>query len=257
MDSRPTLSCAIVAHNEEARIAACLERLTFADEVVVVLDRCTDDTAAIAHPFASKIIEGAWEIEGARRNLALDACTSDWVLEVDCDEHVPEDLAREIRDVITQSPYDWHDIPIDNYVGDRLVRHGWGGSFGTSAVPRLSRKEAKRWGSQRVHPSLTWSGTAGKGPILKARLVHYVDRDITDMIRRLNSYTSAKAADMRASGEIGSLANNIRRFFSRFFKCYVSRKGYREGGYGFLIALCAGLYPLLSHLKASLEDTPR
>ncbi|KAF0113237.1 MAG: glycosyltransferase, partial [Rhodospirillaceae bacterium] len=45
-----------------------------------------------------------------------------------------------------------------------------------------------------------------------------------------------------------------RRLFSRFFKCYVLRKGYREGGYGFLIALFAGLYPLLSYLKATLED---
>jgi hypothetical protein len=46
----------------------------------------------------------------------------------------------------------------------------------------------------------------------------------------------------------------VRRLFSRFFKCYVSRKGYREGGYGLLIALLAGLYPLVSHLKAKLED---
>ena len=73
------------------------------------------------------------------------------------------------------------------------------------------------------------------------------------MIRRLDSYTTARAADLRESGNVGSLANNIRRFFSRFFKCYVGRKGYREGGYGFLIALFAGLYPLLSHLKARLE----
>ena len=73
------------------------------------------------------------------------------------------------------------------------------------------------------------------------------------MIRRLDSYTTARAADLRESGDVGSLANNIRRFFSRFFKCYFARKGYREGGYGFLIALFAGLYPLLSHLKARLE----
>ncbi|MCW5699285.1 MAG: glycosyltransferase family 2 protein, partial [Rhodospirillales bacterium] len=59
---------------------------------------------------------------------------------------------------------------------------------------------------------------------------------------------------LRESGDIGSLANNLRRLFSRFFKCYVGRKGYREGRWGFLIALCAGLYPLLSYLKASLEE---
>ena len=84
---------------------------------------------------------------------------------------------------------------------------------------------------------------------------HYVDRDISDMIARLDRYTAARAADLRASGDIGSLPNNVRRAFSRFFKCYVSRKGYREGGWGFLIALFAGLYPLLSHLRARLENS--
>ena len=67
-------------------------------------------------------------------------------------------------------------------------------------------------------------------------------------------YTSARAADLRQSGDIGTLAGNFRRLFSRFFKCYVSRKGYREGPHGVLIALCAGLYPLLSYLKARLES---
>ena len=91
--------------------------------------------------------------------------------------------------------------------------------------------------------------------MLTNRLDHYVDRNISDMIRRLDNYSSAKAKDLRDAGETwGSTASNVRRLFSRFFKCYVMRKGYREGGYGLLIALFAGLYPLISHLKAKLED---
>ena len=86
------------------------------------------------------------------------------------------------------------------------------------------------------------------------RIEHYVDRDISDMIRRLDAYSSARARDLRESGEVGTLRANLRRLFSRFFKCYVMRKGYREGGYGLLVAVFAGLYPLLSHLKARLED---
>ena len=85
-------------------------------------------------------------------------------------------------------------------------------------------------------------------------MIHYVDRDISDMIRRLDRYTTAKAADLRDSGNIGSFAANVRRMFSRFYKCYIGRKGYKEGPYGFLIALFAGLYPILSYLKARLED---
>lgn len=74
------------------------------------------------------------------------------------------------------------------------------------------------------------------------------------MIHRLDSYTTARARDLRAAGNPDNLANNLRRFFSRALKCYFRRKGYREGGYGVLIAVMAGLYPLISYLKATLES---
>jgi len=74
------------------------------------------------------------------------------------------------------------------------------------------------------------------------------------MIRRLDSYSTARAKDLRQSGTIGTMPNNVRRLISRFIKCYFFRRGYREGGYGFLIALFAGLFPILSYLKAKLED---
>jgi glycosyltransferase involved in cell wall biosynthesis len=246
-----TLSAVITAHNEEARIADCLSALSFADEIVVVLDRCTDGTAAVTRRFTDRLLEGAWEIEGARRNAGIDAARGDWILEVDADERVSPALAAEIRETVARSPFDWHEIPVDNYVGARLVRYGWGASFGRSAYPGLFRKPAKRWGADRVHPKLAFVGR--KGPRLANPLTHYVDRDLSDMLRRLDRYTTLRAADLRASGDIGSFASNLRRIFSRFFKCYVGRKGYREGGLGFAIALFAGLYPILSYLKARYD----
>ena len=77
------LSALVVAHNEEKQLAACLETLKFADEIVVVLDKCTDGTKAIAEAHGAKTVEGAWHIEGHRRNTGLDACGGDWILEVD------------------------------------------------------------------------------------------------------------------------------------------------------------------------------
>ena len=89
--------------------------------------------------------------------------------------------------------------------------------------------------------------------MLSQRLVHYVDRDLSDMIKRLDTYSTARARDLREQKNVGSTVSNVRRFFSRFIKCYFFRKGYREGGYGLMVAICAGLYPLLAHLKAKLE----
>lgn len=250
--SECVLSAVISVHNEEDQLADCLSRLDFADEIVVALDKCTDRSREIALTFTDRIIEGAWTLEGDRRNAAIEAARGAWILEVDADERVSEALAGEIRAVVASSAHDWHEILVDNFIGGRLVRHGWGASFGKAAYPGLFRKGAKVWGRNRVHPPLTFTGR--KGPTLENRLAHYVDRNISDMIRRLDSYSTARARDLRDSGEIGSFANNLRRIFSRFFKCYVSRKGYREGGYGFLIALFAGLYPVLSYLKAKLES---
>lgn len=250
-DGRPLLSAVVVVHNEEAQLAECLKALTFCDEIVVILDRCTDKSKEIAQPFATRIVEGAWEREGPRRHAGIDACTGAWVLEVDADERVSPALADEICRTCLHSTVSWHLIPVDNYIGDRLVRYGWGASFGKGAFAGLYRQGAKRWGDQRVHPEVTLSGS--QGPTLEGRLIHYVDRNISDMIRRLDRYTTARARDLRESGRIGSYRSNVRRIFSRFWKCYVARRGYREGPYGFLIALCAGLYPILSYLKARLE----
>lgn len=256
---RPRLSALLCVHNEEARLPSCLERLSFVDELVVVLDRCADGSRAIAEAHiarvgAGRVIEGAFELEGQRRNAAIDAATGDWLVEVDADEHFPPELGEEIRRVIATSTDSWHALRVDNIVGERLVRHGWGAAFGTTQVSRLFRRHAKRWGDQRVHPKVTFQGKGGA--VLKTPFLHYVDRDISDMIRRLDRYTSARARDLRASGlpPGETLGRNIRRVFARFYKCYVLRKGYREGGWGVLIALMAGLYPLLSYLKATLEE---
>jgi glycosyltransferase involved in cell wall biosynthesis len=246
----PTLSALVVAHNEADQLAACLECLGFADEIVVVLDRCTDDSQNIARRFGARTVEGAWEIEGPRRMAGIAACRSDWILEVDADERVSPALAAEIRNALAEARPGYFYIPYDNYIGDRRVRYGWGAGWGVSATVRLFSKGAKLWGDQRIHPKLTLTG---EERWLQNRMMHYVDTDISDMLRRLDRYTTARARDLRASGQLGSLAGNVRRLFSRFYKCYVGRKGYREGPYGFLIALMAGLYPLISYLKARLE----
>jgi|GEM_PF-155341 len=248
--SAPKLSAVVSAHNEQDKLAACLGRLGFADEIVVLLDKCTDDTRAIAEAYSDRVIDGHFSIEGDRRNAAIAACRGDWVLEVDADEHASESMGSEVRHLIETSQYDWHEIPVDNVIGGTLVRKGWGASYGKAAYPGLFRRGTKKWGKQRVHPSLTWTAPRGRGPMLKTPITHYVDRDVSDMIRRLNSYSTARATDIVERGEVNYLFSNLRRFVSRFHKCYVRRGGKEEGGYGFLIAVFAGLYPLLSYAKA-------
>ena len=245
------LSALVVAHNEEAQLAACLECLSFADETVVVLDKCTDASKDIAGGFTDRLIEGAWERDGERRNAGIEACRGKWIFEIDADERASGALAEEILKVIENPEADIFNIPVDNYVGGKLVRHGWGGLFGKNGYPGLFGKGVKVWGRERAHPHLHVTGR--QGPDLKSPIIHYVDAHISDMLMRFDRYTNLRALDLVERDEIGSFPNMVRKIFSRFWKCYVVRKGYRENGYGFVIALCAALYPVVSHLKADLE----
>ncbi len=249
------LSALVVAHNEEDDLETCLKRLHFVDEIVVLLDRCTDGSKAIAEKFAHKIVEGAWEFEGDRRNTGIDACTGPWIIDADADEWISDELAAEIRATIRSTPYDIFDIPVRNYIGDHHVVHGWGGgSFGKVSYLGLYKKFAKRYGMGRHHAHVEEHGT--RGPNLIAPLDHYVDKSLSHTLRRLDRYTDYRARDLVDQGEIGRLRTHVRKFLSRFYKVYVRRKAYKEGGYGFIIAICGALYPLVSHIKAANEVGP-
>lgn len=246
------VSALVVARNEEARLPGCLAALAPADELVVVLDRSTDNSAQLARAAGARVLEGAWEVEGDRRNAGIAACTGDWILEVDADETVPPALWDAIRKVVANSPHGFHRVRIDNHVGQRWVRYGWEGGIGTTLKPILFRQGAKRWRNQRVHPGLDWQGSEGP-PITDAGIHHALDADISDMWRRMDSYSSARARDLIAQGKVGSLPWALRRAVFRAVKSYIGRKGYREGAMGVLLACCAFMFPLLAHLKARLE----
>ena len=247
------ISALVVAHNEERHLPECLQTLKFADEIIVVLDRSTDHSYRIAMKQTNLVYEGSWEIEGDRRNFGIGKCSGEWILEIDADERVSPDLASEILEQIKnkrsdkKTDYTYFNIPFDNYIGSKLVKNGWGCYWGVRSAPRLFKKGSKTWESGTIHPSYKISGEGGK---MKYSIVHYVDDNISDMIRRFDRYTESNAKQLISKGNQDGFWNNFRRIFSRFFKCYVQRKGFKEGSYGFLNALFAGLYPIVSYLKA-------
>ena len=246
------LSILIVAHNEERHLEDCLSCLDFADEIVMVLDKCTDGSKTIAQKFTKNITEGSWDIEAERRQIGIDACNGEWIVEVDADERITPELAKEILETIKDPKADYYYIPVLNHIGRTPVLYGWGAYFGKASYPGLFKKQNKKWVSGRYHANYEMSGKDGGK--LESMLTHYVDDSISDMLHRLDRYSTIHAVELREREKMGSFAANFRRIFTRFFKCYVQRKGYREGLYGFMIALCAGLYPLLSYIKAKTED---
>ena len=242
------LSILLVASNEEKQILKCLKTIQFANEIVVILDKCTDKSESIAKKFTNKIFKGSWDIEGVRRNFGISQCSHEWIFEIDADERVSPALQEEIKYIINNTDRDFFLIDVDNYVGCRLVKHGWGAYFGKSSYPGLFKKKIKIWGNERVHPRLKFL-TEKKGK-LKNSINHYYCKNLSDMIVKLDQYSSARALDLKEKNINESFSKNLRRIFSRFWKCYILRKGYKEKEIGFLIATMASLYPIISYIKS-------
>ena len=136
-----------------------------------------------------------------------------------------------------------------------MVKYGWGSTFGRGGVNCLFQKGFKIWGYQRVHPEITLKGK--EGPALRKTIKHQFVENISGLFEKFNHWTHLKALDLIDSQKIHNetLFRNIRRVFTRFLKNYFKRKGKEEGLMGFLISLFAGLFPLVSYLRAKIYQS--
>lgn len=243
------ISAVIVAHNEESKIEDCLKSLSFVDEIVVVLDKCSDGTKAIVQKYTNNIVEGSWNIEGARRNAAQKAAHGDWILEIDADERISKELSDEILEVTKDSKPCAFIVPIHNYIGKRYVKFGWVRTLGVLGRQTINYRGLKIYHEDKeIHPTCDLNAEV---KYLENPIIHLVDEDVTDLLARFNRYTNWRANDIVRTGKAKKSSFKLLLGFKlRFLKSYISHKGYKEGFLGFLIAILAGLYPLVSYLKA-------
>ena len=243
------ISAVIVAHNEEKKIEACLKSLNFVDEIVVVLDKCTDGTKEIVQKYTNKIVEGSWNIEGARRNVAVNSASGDWILEIDADERISKELSEEILQITKNSKPCAFIVPIANYIGTRYVKYGWLRTLGVLERQTMHYKGLKNYHEDKeIHPT---ADLKAEIKYLKNPITHLVDDDIADLLARFNRYTTWRSKDIISSNAVEEgFIKKIATFKLRFFKSFIVKKGYKEGWLGFLLAILAATYPIVSYLKA-------
>ena len=242
------ISALVVARNEEKNIQNCLDSLNFVNEIIVVLDRSTDNTDKISRKYTRKIFNGRWIFEGDRRNYGIKKCNSEWILEVDADEVINKELAEEIKLKINQDLYDYFYINLINYIYGKKIIGGWMGCLAPDGKFCLFKKNKKRWINKKVHPDYQIIGK--KGDVLNNKIDHMMSKDLSELISRFNRNTSLHAEDL--VDQRADLKKNfsIRKIFSRFFKCYLIRKGFKNGGIGILVAILCAIYPYVSGMKA-------
>jgi len=238
------LSVIVITRNEALNLRACLESVAWADEIVVVDAQSEDATVRIAREFTDKVYEVEWQGYSEAKNYALDRATGDWVLWLDADERVPEELAGEIRAAISSpSGVKGYRIPRKAYFLGRWIRHG---GWYPGSVLRLFARGAGRFNGALVHESLALRGRTGE---LKHPLLHFTDPTLTHYWEKLNRYTSLGAQELLRQGRSFRLRDLVLRPAFFFLRMYVLRFGFLDGIYGLMIAMLSACHVFFKYAK--------
>jgi len=238
------LSCIIITYNESRNIRRCLESVSWADEIIVVDSYSTDETKKIASEFTSRIFDLSWEGFGPAKRYAAKQVTGDWILSVDADEQVSENLREEIQKIIKSGDsLDGYFIPRRSYFLGRWMRHGgWHPDF----VLRLFRKDKGGFTSRLVHEEVIVRGRTGR---LKNDLLHFTDPDYDHYLEKLNRYTSIDAVQRYQESKRGSLVNLLIRPIAVFFKTYFLKRGFFDGLPGLILAVSSAFHVFAKYVK--------
>lgn len=239
------VSAIVVCFNEEDRIEACLESLTWCDEIVVVDSFSTDRTVDICRRYTDRVIQRPWAGYREQKAFAHSKATKDWVLLVDSDERVTPELRAEIQAALERDRGACAGYAVPRlvfFLGRWWRRGGWYPDYDV----RLFKRERATWGGSDPHEKIIVEGKIGR---LENPLHHFTYRNIDDHVRRINRYTSISSAELRAKGGRWRLSDALLHPAARFFRSYILKRGFTEGFAGFYVAVTAAVYVFLKYAK--------
>ena len=241
------LSAILIAKDEAANIADCLDSVAFCDERIVVDSGSTDDTVKIAETKGAKVVPHPFSGYGAQKNFALSLAAGDWVLSIDADERVSAALAAQIREAVTAPRADGYEMPrLSSFCGRPMRHSGWFPDH----VLRLFRRGRARFSDDLVHERVICDGTVAR---LTEPLIHHPVLRLEDALSRMDRYSSAGADMLATSGRRVSFATGILRGLWAFLRTYVFRLGFLDGREGFLLAVANAEGTYYRYMKAWLK----
>ncbi len=234
--TRPKISAAIIAMNEERKIGDCLKSLAWADETVVVDSHSADRTRELAAAAGAKVIERDWPGHIKQKNFALDSCAHGWAISLDADERVSAALRAEIAREMEHPRANGYAMPRKVFYINRWINHcGW---YPAPKV-RLVKKEKARWGGIDPHDTLMV-----EGPVLMLRggLYHLSFDTIHAHLRTIDSFTRVGAREAFALGKHTRWIDLTLRPFFTFFKMYVLKAGFLDGVAGLIVCALSAFH---------------
>jgi len=237
-----TLSVVLITYNEEANLPRTLASVKplvdeLGGDIIVVDSHSTDRTREIAASFGARVYEEDWKGFAAQKNSAIDMAQADWVLLLDADEEVSQQLADELRQVVagkallTEVTPRGYAIPRQNRFLGAWARHG---GFWPDRKLRLFRRGAARIPDRAVHetPALIAPGTVGK---LRGALIHHAYPTLEIYLEHMRRYAALGGEMLRDRPRLWLWLNEWLNPPLTFFYNYVLRLGFLDGRPGLLL----------------------
>lgn len=190
------ISATVITLNEEEHIGTCLASLTWCDEIIVVDSGSSDRTVPIAMEYGARVYVHPFHDYSAQKNFVAEQARCTWLLNIDADEVVTEDLRREIQQRVTEhgnAEITGYYVPRINIWLGKAIRHG--GWYPDYAL-RLYRREHGQW-SAGCHEFVQLHGSC---EILRHPLIHNTTRSIQQYLRKALAFSALEVQDAQANG---------------------------------------------------------
>jgi len=239
------ITATVITFNEEHNIAAALESLAWADEIIVVDSESTDHTVEIARRFTDRLLVRPWPGYSAQKNFAAEQASNDWIFSLDADERVSPELTTSILELEKGAAPKQAGFEMPRrtfYLGRWIKYSGW---WPDHKVRLYDRRRA-RWRGDFVHESLEVNGRVNR---LNGDILHYTVRDAAEHHLRMDRYTTLAAEELCSRGKRASLGSLLVSPVVVFLRSYLFKLGFLDGIPGLAIARFAAHYEFLKNLK--------
>lgn len=238
------ISAVIIAFNEEEKIAAAINSLRWADEILLIDSESTDRTREISESLGAKIITQKWLGFSKQKQFAVDNAAHDWIFSLDADEVVSVKLRGEILDLKTfENLADGYKIPRLSFYMNRPIRHG--GWYPDWQIRFFDRRKGK-WKDVLIHESVEIDGRTEK---LSGDILHYSIENAAHHHRMIGErYAPLAAEQMFENGRKTSALKILTAGLTAFLQTYILKSGFLDGLAGFTIARFAAHHAFLKHL---------
>jgi len=227
------ISAVIITYNEEKRLEPALKSLSGIAEEIIVVDRYSDDdTLKIAKKYTDRVFQRKWTNFADQKNFANGKAKFSWILSLDADERLSPKLKEEIIQLKEQEPgCSGFSMPREVFYLGRWIRHsGW---YPDRKI-RLFQMEKARWEGEYVHEKLVIKGKVKK---LNGSIHHFTYRNISDHLRRINTFSDLGAQKVYAQNKKCRWYHLLFLPFFRFLRAYILKAGFLDGFAGFVISV--------------------